>query len=135
MLTAIREKTQGIIAGFIITLIVIPVALWGTYSYFQGDFEINVAEVGGVEISQQAYRRALEQYRGNVDPSVFDRPEFKRRVLDGLVDETLMASNTFDQGYRISDATLGRLIREAPELQRNGQFDPERYNAVLRQQG
>lgn len=135
MLTAIREKTQGIIAGFIITLIVIPFALWGTYSYFQGDFAINVAKVGGVEISQQAYRRALEQYRGNVDPSVFDRPEFKRRVLDGLVDETLMASNTFDQGYRISDATLGRLIREAPELQRNGQFDPERYNAVLRQQG
>ena len=135
MLVAIREKTQGIIAGFIITLIVIPFALWGTYSYFQGGFDINVAEVGGVEISQQAYKRALEQYRGNVDPSVFDSPAFKRRVLDGLVDETLMASNTFDQGYRISDATLARLIREAPELQSNGQFDPERYNAVLRQQG
>ena len=135
MLTAIREKTQGIIAGFIVTLIVIPFALWGTYSYFEGGFDINVAEVGGVEISQQAYRLALEQYRGNVDPSVFDSPAFKRRVLDGLVDERLMASNSFDQGYRISDATLGRLIREAPELQRNGQFDPELYEAVLRQQG
>ncbi len=135
MLTAIREKTQGIIAGFIITLIVIPFALWGTYSYFQGGSDINVAEVGGVEISQQAYRLALEQYRGNVNPSVFDSPEFKRRVLDGLVDETLMASNTFDQGYRTSDATLGQLIREAPELQRNGQFDPELYQAILRQQG
>ncbi|MFQ5759822.1 MAG: SurA N-terminal domain-containing protein [Acidiferrobacterales bacterium] len=135
MLTAIREKTHGIIAGFIITLIVIPFALWGTYSYFEGGSDINVAEVGGVEISQQAYRLALEQYRGNVDPSVFDSPEFKRRVLDGLVDETLMASNTFDQGYRTSDATLGQLIREAPELQRNGQFDPELYQAILRQQG
>jgi peptidyl-prolyl cis-trans isomerase D len=135
MLTAIREKTQGIIAGFIITLIIIPFALWGTYSYFQGGSDINVAEVGGVEISQQAYRLALEQYRGNVNPSVFDSPAFRLRVLDGLVDETLMASNTFEQGYRISDATLGQLIREAPELQRNAQFDPELYQAILRQQG
>lgn len=135
MLTAIREKTQGIIAGFIITLIVIPFALWGTYSYFEGGSDINVAEVSGVEISQQAYRLALEQYRGNVDPGVLDSPQFKRRVLDGLVDETLMARNTVDQGYRVSDAALGRLIREAPELQRNGQFDPELYQAVLRQQG
>lgn len=135
MLTAIREKTQGIIAGFIVALIAIPFALWGTYSYFEGGSDINVAEVGGVEISQQAYRLALEQYRGNVDPTVFDNPEFKRSVLDGLVSEALLASSTFDQGYRISDATLGQFIREAPELQRNGQFDPERYQAILRQQG
>ncbi|MFQ5935467.1 MAG: SurA N-terminal domain-containing protein [Acidiferrobacterales bacterium] len=136
MLTAIREKTQGIIATFIIALIVIPFALWGTYSYFSGGPDINVAEVDGTGISQQQYRLAIDRLLArNVDPAVLNNPTFKRQVLDGLIDQALLVRNNFDQGYRVSDTELARMIRTAREFQSEGRFDPFLYERALRQQG
>ena len=60
MLTTIREKTQGIIATFILLLVVIPFALWGINSYFGSGSTLNVAKAGDVDISQTAYRRCEE---------------------------------------------------------------------------
>lgn len=136
MLTAIREKTHGIIAGFIITLIIIPFALWGTYSYFSGGSALNVAEVEGIEVSQNAYRFALDRVLARApNPALLDTPEFKRQVLDSLIDETLVIENATVQGYRISDAELGRLIRESPDFQVGGRFNPELYDRRLRREG
>ncbi|MFB3086906.1 MAG: SurA N-terminal domain-containing protein [Acidiferrobacterales bacterium] len=136
MLSAIREKTHGIIAAFILALIIIPFAFFGMSSYFTGDVDINVAEVNGIEISQDTYRNALNRFlASNIDPSIVARPEFKQQVLDSLVEEVLLTNNTLDEGYRTGDAELGRLIRTAPEFQRNGAFDPELYSARLRQEG
>jgi peptidyl-prolyl cis-trans isomerase D len=136
MLSAIREKTHGIIATFILGLVIVPFVFFGTYSYFRTDAGINVAEVDGIEISQDTYRNALNRLlASNIDPSIVARPEFKQQVLDSLVEEVLLTNNTLDEGYRIGDAELGRLIGNAPEFQRNGAFDPELYSARLRQEG
>ncbi len=135
MLTKIREKTQGIIAGFIVALIAIPFALWGISSYFDGGSAVNVAKVDDIELSRMAYRRALDQFRSQVKPSVLDSYEFKERVLNGLINQALLVRDAEEQGYRLSDAKLGRLIREAPYFQRNGRFDPQLYEALLRQEG
>ena len=136
MLSAIREKTQGIIATFILALVVIPFALWGTYSYFEGGSNVSVAEVDGVEISQQTYRLTLDRLlASNINPAILQSPEFKRQVLDGLIDQRLLELNGFDQGYRIGDAELARFIRQTPQFQRQGQFDPQLYEAALRRDG
>ena len=70
-----------------------------------------------------------------VDPRLFDTPEFRQRVLDGLIDEVLIAADVEAHGYRVSDAKLGRQIRLAPQFQRDGQFDPKLYEALLRNAG
>jgi len=139
MLSTIREKTQGWIAGIILGLIAIPFALWGINYYFEGGGRLNVAEVNGVDITVDAYRRALEDQRRslqrvlgrNADPRMFDTAVFRERVLDGLIDEILLAADVETQGYRVSNAELARQIRMAPQFQRDGQFDPKLYDTLL----
>ncbi len=135
MLTAIREKTQGIIAGFILALIGIPFALWGVNSYFDTGGQINVAKIGGVEISQNVYRSEIDRLRGRVEPKTLDNPQFKQTVLNSLIDKTLLVQHAEDQGYRISNAQLAETIRNQPGFQRDGKFDAATYEALLRREG
>ncbi len=136
MLSAIREKTQGIIAAIILSLVIIPFALWGTYSYFEGSSNVNVATVDGTSISQQAYRLALDRLlASNIRPEILQSPEFKQQVLDNLIEQTLLVQNGIDQGYRVGDAELARMIQEEPAFKRDDRFDPALYQAVLRREG
>lgn len=140
MLSAIRDKTQGIITAIILGLLAIPFALWGVNSYFETGSDLTVARVGGEEIKTSVYRRTLDQQRRlfesqagrQVDPVLFETPMFKQQVLNSLVDELLIAQDTQARGYRVSDAELARIIREEPQFQRDGQFDPALYNLLLR---
>jgi len=143
MLSTIREKTQGWIAGIILGLVTVPFALWGINTYFDGGSRLNVAEVNGVDISVDAYRRALDDQRRSLqqilgrgaDPRLFDTPVFRQRVVDGLVDDILIAADAEAQGYRVSASEISRQIRQTPQFQREGQFDPKLYAALLRNAG
>lgn len=135
MLAKIREKTQGVIATFILLLIVIPFALWGINSYFDAGPGVHVAKVDGQEINQPAYRAALDRFRGRIDPAMMDSPAFKQMVLSGLIEQILLTRDAEDSGYRIGDARLGQLIRDVPLFQRDGRFDPAQYEALLRREG
>jgi peptidyl-prolyl cis-trans isomerase D len=135
MLAKIREKTQGVIATFILALIAIPFALWGINSYFDAGPRVTVAEVNGTEISQNDYRRALEPLRGQLPPQTVESAAFKKQLVESLVEQTLLVQDALDQGYRVSNARLANLIREQEYFRRDGQFDPERYLALLRNEG
>lgn len=135
MLTAIREKTKGIIATFILILVIIPFALWGVNSYFDNGGQINVAKVNGIEISQNAYRNELDRLRGRVEPKTLDNPQFKLTILNNLIDKTLIIQHIEDQGYRVSNAQLAEIIRNQQDFQRDGKFDPAQYEALLRREG
>ncbi|MEK7839888.1 MAG: SurA N-terminal domain-containing protein, partial [Pseudomonadota bacterium] len=135
MLNTIREKTQGIIATFILVLLVIPFALWGINSYFEGGPSNTVAKVDGTEISKQRYLEALERYRGRVEPGRFESSAFKELVLSGLIDQALMLQDVNDAGYRVSDQQLTRLVHEIPVFQRNGRFDMTMFTQFLRREG
>jgi len=142
LLTTIREKTQGWIAAIILGMIAVPFALWGINYYF-GSGSIKVAEVNGVDIGVDAYRRALddqrrafqEAIRRGADPRLLDTPEFRQRVLDGMIDEILLSDAVQAEGYRVSDAELAQQIRRAPQFQREGSFDPKLYELMLRNAG
>lgn len=143
MLTTIREKTQGWIAGIILALVAVPFALWGINAYFEGGGNVNVAQVNGTDISVDSYRRNLDEQRRSlqrmlgrgVDPRLFDTPAFRQQVLDSMIDDMLFVSEVESQGYRASTADLARQIRSVPQFQRDGQFDPKLYEALVRNEG
>ena len=143
MLTSIREKTKGWVAGIILGLVSVPFALWGINAYFEGGGRVNVAEVNGVDISVDSYRRALDDQRRslqqilgkNADPRMFDTPAFRQRVVDGLIDDLLLTADVEAQGYRVSALEISQQIRQIPQFQREGQFDPKLYVALLRNAG
>src|SRR3989304_2304799 len=135
MLSAIRDKTQGIFAAVILILVGVPFLLWGINSYFDSDSKMNVAKAGDIEISQVKYRREIDRLRGRVEPATLDNPQFKQRILDSLIDQALLAHDAEAQGYRLSDARLAQTIRELPYFQRDGRFDSAQYEATLRREG
>ncbi|MCG6975479.1 MAG: SurA N-terminal domain-containing protein [Acidiferrobacterales bacterium] len=135
MLTSIRDKTQGIIATIILSLLIIPFAFWGVNSYFENDTKVVVAEVNGNDIGEAAYRRALDQYRNRVDPSLLDNPVFKRQIVETLVQQELVRDALASEGYAVSAQQLGALIRNTPQFQVGNEFSMDRYQAALRASG
>ncbi|HET7842957.1 MAG TPA: SurA N-terminal domain-containing protein [Xanthomonadales bacterium] len=142
MLQTLRDKTSGWIAFAILAAVTIPFAFFGINDYFQGGSETWVAKVGDREISQQDFRRRFEDFRQQVraqqgdqyDPAQFDTPITRRRVLDAMVDEAMLAQVAAQAGTEPSDELLKEEISKMPVFQgADGKFDPELYKALLRQ--
>jgi len=138
MLTAIRDRASGWIAWFIVGLLCIPFAFWGISEYFQGEAIVDIADINGVEIDYYEYQNILAERRRQMsaadrdaDPEWFASRAFKQQVVDELVRERLLADDARDHGYRISDGTLAQYLREAPDFQRDNQFDRELYLSTL----
>lgn len=134
MLAKIREKTQGIIATLILAFVAIPFVLWGIGSYFGSSASEPVAKVNGVEIGQATYRQQLDDVQ-RANPRAGDSAVMKQLVLENLINQTLLASQAQESGYRVSDSQLAALIHGIPEFQRDGKFEPGLYRAVLNAQG
>lgn len=138
MLVSIREKTQGVIAGFIVVIIILVFALWGVNSYFAGDSEIIVAEGSNIKISQRVYRNAYrnitEQQRGRIPQAMLDSPFYKQQIVERLIQNTLLTQYVEEAGYRISDKNLGEMIRQQSYFQKDNSFDGDLYKLALRSQ-
>ncbi len=143
MLTTIHEKTQGWITAVILGLLTIPFALWGVNSYFEHTGVSRVATINGQGISVAVYRSELEHDRAAVeaqmgrsfDPRILETTKFKQRVLDGLIDRTLLDHATASLGYRIAATDLAEYIRHAPQFRKDGKFDPTLYASFVQSTG
>jgi peptidyl-prolyl cis-trans isomerase D len=143
MLEIIRERAQGVIVKIILGLITIPFALWGVDSYIRDSDKVDiVAEVDGQNITRQEFSRTLkeqqERMRGAMgeryDPAMLDRPEVRQSVLDGLVQQRMLAKEANRVGFNLPDTLLASIIAEIPEFQQDGKFSQARYESMLRAQ-
>lgn len=143
MLEIIRERAQGVVAKIILGLITIPFALWGVDSYLkQGDKADIVAKVDGQEITRQEFDRTLKEQQDRMrgamgerfDPAILDRPEARQSVLDGLVQQRLLATEANRVGFKVPDTLLASIIAEIPEFQQDGKFSQARYESMIRAQ-
>jgi peptidyl-prolyl cis-trans isomerase D len=141
MLDVIRSNKK--VAQIILALIILPFAFWGVESYIRDSGRgVDVATVGGGAISQQEFQQALREQQerlrpmlGNANPALLDSPELRRAVLDTLVNQRLLTINAREAKLSVSDAQLAEFIAGVPQLQVNGRFSKERYEAVVASQG
>lgn len=142
MFDAIRNNKR--VAQVFLGLITLPFALWGVESYIRNFSEISeVATVGKEKITPQQYNEALRQRQdsirqsmgGKVDAKLFDTPEFRRRVIEDLVDQRLMQLEVRRGQLFVGDAQLRDYIAAIPALQEGGQFSQQLYEQALAQQG
>ena len=139
MLQAIRDKTTGWIAYAIIFLISVPFALWGVNSYLGGGEAVAAATVNGQDISVRDFDTAYANYRqrlsrafGGTIPVAFgDETLLKSQVLTQLIEDFALRQYVVEQGYRIGDEQLGKLIRAEQVFQTDGRFDQSIYAAQL----
>ena len=144
MLEAIRERSQGKIAKFILALIVVPFALWGVDSYFKntGDGGF-VAKVDGYKITKQEFDKALKeqqdrlrsQLKESYDATMLDKPEARQAIVENLVNQHLLAAEAGHSGILIPDAEVAAAIGSIEAFRLGGKFSQEIYEKLLQQQG
>lgn len=144
MLEAIRRHAQGWLAKVILGLIVLTFALFGVDSYMKGDKSGGViAQVGEVGISREELTREIQMQSDRMreamgpafDPAVSETAEFRQKVLDSMIDRKALLLEAQKLKFMAPDAYLASVLAQIPAFQQDGSFSPQRYEAVLRQNG
>lgn len=140
MLQSIRDKTQGWIAGIIISLLILSFALWGIHSYFMGGaVSTVVAEVDGTEITKGQLAIAYERLRRQVQSQLNSNDELsantdaglKDRALQALINIQVLKQASIQQNYYISPLQVDGYLENMPEFQVNNQFSLARFQQAL----
>ena len=146
MLEKIREGSQGIIAKSILGLVILTFALAGVGSYLNTPADTHVAEVNGEKISREDFEQAFQNGRARMQQQFGEMyaalaadsgymNNFRSEVLESLIDEALQKQLAASMGLRVSDEQIRDAIRNMTEFQVDGQFNNDRYIALLRQAG
>lgn len=148
MLQAIRDNAQTWIAWVIVSFLIVVFAFWGIQGFDLFGNEVNVAEVDGVEISDDDFQRQYQKHReqqrqqyaqifgGDTNNPLFEKLMnenlMRKRVLQGMIQSRVITVAAFDAGFKISDDQLNEIIRSSPFFQRDGRFDKDEYVQRLR---
>jgi peptidyl-prolyl cis-trans isomerase D len=140
MLQRIRDKITGWFAMVLLGVIAIVL------TFTLVDLSSNVgatyaAKVNGESISlesvraawQQQQQRLMQAFGGEIPEALIKAQQ--DAVLDQHIRTQLLTERARDLGYRASDELMLQTISEFSELQVDGKFSRERYEALLRQQG
>ena len=138
------HKYKRVIQVFL-GLIAITFVGWGVENYTNMRRAAGgaVASVSGMDISEREFEEQLrsqqEQMRrmfgGAIDPAVLDSPESRRAVLEGLIEQRLIAREAARAHLLMSRQAVIDAITSTPEFQEDGKFSAAKYSAFLASQG
>src|SRR5438067_5054535 len=127
----------------VLGLIAITFATWGIESYtrFAGGRD-TVASVNGSDISRREFdeqvrlqQESLRRMFGSqINPAAFDNPETRRAVLDQMVNERVVATETAKRNLWVDDKRLSEAILSIPEFQVGGKFSEQQFDNIARSQ-
>jgi peptidyl-prolyl cis-trans isomerase D len=136
---------QRLMQFFLLLLILPSFVLVGVSQYEKrGGGADGVATVDGRTITQQeweaAQRRQIEQARAMMGPQfdqkLFDSPEAKQEVLDGLVAERAISAEVTRNSLTLGTDALRKAIQEQLGMNKpDGSFDLDAYKRFLAAQG
>lgn len=126
----------------VLAIIILPFAFFGIDFYFRdGGSTSGVAEIGKATISEQEFGVALrnaqdrlrEQARTNPQLATYlGSPEFKKSVLDDLIQRRLLLNEAIGSGMRVSDGELQKEIAGVSAFHdESGRFSTARYEQLL----
>jgi peptidyl-prolyl cis-trans isomerase D len=139
-------RTHQRLMQFLLLLFILPsFAFFGLegYSRFNEDANV-VAKVAGQPITQQeldaAQRQQMDRLRqmfgDQFDSKMFDTPEARKEVLEGLIAQRALAAEARENNIVVSDQALQQTILDIPGLKTpDGKFDSARYQSLLAAQG
>jgi peptidyl-prolyl cis-trans isomerase D len=145
MMQGIRKAGQSLIGKLIIAVmfgfLIISFAIWGIGDIFRGYGRNAVAVVGKTEIGLEQVRTAYQneiqqlqrQQRRQIGPDLARALGLDQRVLSRLVTDAALDQTATKMGLAVSDETVRDILFADPNLKNAaGQFDPARFNELLR---
>ena len=125
-------------------VLIISFAVWGIADIFKGFGQSKLAKIGSTEISIEAFRQIYNDRLQQLSRQ-FGRPltqeqarmfGLDRQVLQQTIAEAALDEQARRMGLGQSDAETLRVIQNDPSFKGvNGQFDPNRFAAIIRQAG
>lgn len=142
----LSDTSKSWISKLILALLMVPFAFFGVDYYFRGGGGGGdaVAVVEGQQISRYEFERALrdqmERMRAmfgkNFNSAMFDSPQMRKSILDGIVNQRLLAHVAGKSGMTVTDQELRDKIQAVEAFHdSDGKFSPQRYQDLLRSQG
>ncbi|MDD4973897.1 MAG: SurA N-terminal domain-containing protein [Bacteriovorax sp.] len=135
-----KNKTANMFATLLIGIIVLSFMFTGYQSFQQGGGSPNaIGKVGDLPIKteeyQQEYNRQIEFYKqmmgGEISAKQIEAMKIKESTLKNIVQRKLMVKFATDIGAYPSVEEIKSEIKTLPYFLSNGQFDINRYKAVL----
>ncbi len=148
MLDSMRAATQTWLGRTVMTIvmgfIILSFVIWGIGDFFRGFGANELAKVGTTNISIDAYRNAyqlqLQQLQRQLRRAVTNE-EARSFGIDGQVLSRLLSEAALDQkarslGLAISAQDIAKTIVNDDSFKGlNGQFDPLKFQELLRENG
>lgn len=143
MLQNIRDNVQGTVAKVIIAFIIVSFAIFGIETLFGVGGPPKVAEVNGDPITEQELQQAIELQKRqliammgeNIQPAMLDDNNLRGPALEALITQHLLQQAASGLKLRLPDQAVDQTILSMPQFQEDGKFSPDRYQALLRNQG
>ena len=148
MLEGMRKASQGwvgrIFMGLVMGFISLSFVVWGVGDIFRGFGSGKVAQVGGAEISADAYRAAYQtqlqalqrQAKRAITNDQARAMGLDRQVLNRLISEAILDDRALAMGLALSDQEIAKSILNDPNFAGpNGKFDVARFRDLLRDNG
>ncbi|MGS2717557.1 SurA N-terminal domain-containing protein [Eionea flava] len=144
MLQAMRNKTKGLVAVFLIGLLTIPLALVGVENLFYGSSHVGeAAEVDGVVITERDVQLAIARERqrlqsqfGDSFPAAFFTDErLRESAMSSLIQRSLMVSSAKEGNMTFSEKEVDQAILEQPIFQLEGTFNQQQFLQSVRNLG
>src|SRR5262249_54146484 len=148
MLRGLRTASTGwlgkTIMAVIVFVLVVAFGFWGIGDIFRGYSKSYVAVVGSSSITPDQFRQLYQnkvqeisrQLRRPIPPDQARAFGLDRQVLGQWVQDAALDQLAHDMRLSISDADLRRMITDDPSFRGpGGQFDAERFRAILQQIG
>jgi peptidyl-prolyl cis-trans isomerase D len=148
MLRGIRKASSNwlgkTIMAVVMGVLIVSFGSWGIADIFRGFGQSTLAKVGRTEISLNEFRQIYTDRLQQIGRQ-FGRPltqeqarafGFDRQVLQQTIAEAALDEKARQLGLGQSDAETMRVIFADPNFKgMNGQFDPGRFQAIIRQFG
>jgi len=132
MLQKLNEKTQGVVAWFIIILIAITFALFGLNYYTQTRHSNETkASVNGYKITQQAFDSLYRRLKNQQSPDLLSaqiEEKLKQSALKQLITNTIAKQHALELGFYVSAEQAKQAIRQSPNFSNKGSFLPSYIN-------
>ncbi len=144
MLQQIRDKSGSKFFYVLLMLLMIGgMAFFGLGDYSFGGAKPFVAKVGDEIISENDFAERLQQQQRQMrsmmgesyNQKMFDTPQFRRQLLDQLIDEELITQAGSGAGMAVSNAKVREEILKIEAFKPGGKFDQKVYSQLLQANG
>ena len=144
MLDTLRKMTSGWVVQIMMLLLVISFGVWGVADVFRGYGANDIAKVGNIHLTGAEFRRRFDisvrqvgqQIGKNLTSEEAVQLGVPQRVLSQMITEATLDDTAGEMGLSVSPDTVGRLIREDPNLHGpTGEFSRSDFAQIAQAQG